>query len=138
MNKSVLIAASLLIFGCGATAYQPYGLAGGYSDKRLSNDEFIISFDGNIRTDPDRAIHFTMLRAAEITLNKGYKYFVIERRSSNFNPNEPYVDGTTYSPGSIQSIGDTAHTWILIKCYKRLPAGVQSYDADIVQKMLKK
>jgi hypothetical protein len=98
MNKSILIAASLLIFGCGATAYKPYGLTGGYSDKKLSEDEFIIAFDGNIRTDADRAIHFTMLRAAEITLNNGYKCFVIEQGSFKLLPNEPYVEGTVYSP----------------------------------------
>jgi len=136
MNKSILIAASLLVFGCGATAYQPYGLTGGYSDKKLSEDEFLISFDGNIRTDGDRAIHFTMLRAADITLSNGYKFFVIEQGSFKLLPNEPYVEGTAYSPGYIHSPGDTAHTWILIKCYMSLPACIQSYDADLVQKIL--
>lgn len=137
MKKNILIVASLLVFGCGATAYQPYSLTGGYSDKKLSEDEFIIAFNGNIRTDEDRAIHFTMLRAAEITLNNGYKYFVIEQGTFKLLSNERHIDGTAYSPAYINSAGNAAHTYILIKCHMTIPAGVQSYDAAIVQKMLK-
>jgi hypothetical protein len=136
MNKIILIAASLLIFGCGATAYKPYGLTGGYSDKKLFNDEFVISFDGNIRTDANRAIDFAMLRAAEITLDNGYKYFVIKQRSFKLLPNEPYVDETAYSPGSIHPSGDAAQIWISIKCYMNLPPNEQGYDAGLLQKKL--
>ena len=44
---------------------------------QLRHDVFHVSFDGNGFTSKSRAADIMMLRNAEITLENGYRYFVI-------------------------------------------------------------
>jgi hypothetical protein len=50
---------------------------GGYSDTALAPDVYKISFGGNGYTTQERATDFAVLRAAELTLSHGYRYFGI-------------------------------------------------------------
>jgi hypothetical protein len=72
-----MMSATLLLAAC-ATPYQPDGYTGGYSDTQLSDNVFSVTFNGNGYTDPHKATDFRMLRAAELTLQHGFKYFVVE------------------------------------------------------------
>lgn len=66
----------LLLVGC-ATSYQPKGLTGGFSEIQIAKGTYQITFEGNGFTDKRKTIDFTLLRSAEITLENGYRYFVI-------------------------------------------------------------
>ena len=72
-----LTCAPLLLAACG-TSYQPEGFTGGYSDTQLSDNVFSVTFNGNGYTDPHKAGDFRMLRAADLTLSHGFRYFVVE------------------------------------------------------------
>ena len=82
---AILLALSaLMISGC-ATAYVPEGLnhctgygmcRGGYSESRLAEDTYRVSFQGNARTSRETTQKYLVYRCAEVTLNSGYEYFV--------------------------------------------------------------
>lgn len=62
--------------GC-ATSYHKAGFTGGFSETRLAENIFQISYRGNAFTSAERASDFSLLRAAELTLDNGYHYFAI-------------------------------------------------------------
>lgn len=79
-------ALALATSGCAmrSTPYQPLHsssrISGGYSDVRIDETHYRVSFAGNRLTSRERVESYLLFRAAELTLLKGYSYFVIEDR----------------------------------------------------------
>lgn len=76
-----VLAGLIFICGCQPTPYQRLGAtpAGGYSDERFSENEFHVKFVANHNT-PSRAVcEYLYRRAAELTLEHGFKYFAVIR-----------------------------------------------------------
>ena len=75
-----ITAFSLMVGGLSAcgTPYQKVGFTGGYSDQKISNDTVIITVAGNAFTSEDTIETMGMRRAAEVTLQNGFDYFIIE------------------------------------------------------------
>lgn len=68
---------TLLLAGC-ATSYHQKGFFGdGYSDYRVNQDKFAVTFRGNEFTDSEDVRRFALVRAAELTLQNGFRYFKI-------------------------------------------------------------
>lgn len=81
--KKILVAAPLfLLLSACATGYHSVGLSGGFDEFKLSNDSYIVRFSGNGFTSGDRAYKYAIRRSAELTKEKGYKYFKIIKSSS--------------------------------------------------------
>ncbi|MHC4203810.1 MAG: CC0125/CC1285 family lipoprotein [Planctomycetota bacterium] len=81
--EAVFFALAGLTFTCGCqpTPYQKLGTtpAGGYSDKRFSENEFHVRFVANNNT-PSRAVcGYLYRRAAELALENGFRYFAVIR-----------------------------------------------------------
>ncbi|WP_324826635.1 CC0125/CC1285 family lipoprotein [Qipengyuania zhejiangensis] len=81
----VAAASATLLIGCmTATPYQPeirgQAVSGGYSEQRLSANSFRVNFAGNSLTSRDRVEGYLLYRAAELTLQSGFDYFVIVDR----------------------------------------------------------
>lgn len=77
MNKAAaLLVLVVLISGC-ATGYHSQGFTGGYTDIKLQDDIYKVSFKGNGYCGSERAYNMALLRCAEVALNNGYKYFII-------------------------------------------------------------
>ena len=70
------LAVSLLVSSC-ATPYEPLDHHYGYSEKRIGNDVYEVSFLANGNSSYQRVLDFAMLRAAEIALNRHAKSFVV-------------------------------------------------------------
>ena len=70
----------LLLAGC-ATSYQPKSYTGGYTDTKLDDDKYRVTFSGNQHTSADRVEEYALLRAAELTLEYGYSHFVTVNES---------------------------------------------------------
>ena len=75
-----------------ATPYQPYrpegvsGVHGGYSDQELAPDRYLVRFHGNDLTSRDRVEGYMLYRAAELTLQRGYDWFlVVDRHTEHDN-----------------------------------------------------
>lgn len=108
-----LPAVSVFAAGC-ATPYQSAGSRGGYSDYRVSTDLFAVSFRGNTGTREETVDKYLLRRASEITLEHGFKYFVIlwekERTRSS---------SVGYSAFKIPLVAPGSSVWI--KCFHDRP-----------------
>jgi len=86
MKSISLILTTYIVYGllgC-ATPYQYDGFTGGYSDTQLAPDLFRVVFRGNGFTAAERVQDFALLRASELTLQRGYKFFAItDENNSN-------------------------------------------------------
>jgi len=62
-----------------ATVYGPATRPGGYgfSEQAIENDRYRITFRGNSLTTREQVENALLLRAGEVTLQRGYDYFVI-------------------------------------------------------------
>ena len=76
MKKILTVLLCLGLAGC-ATGYHSKGFTGGYSNMKLQDNIFKVTFNGNAYSSMERARDFALLRSAEITIENGYKYFVV-------------------------------------------------------------
>ncbi len=142
-SKIFLSVATLALLASCSTGYQARSWwRSGYSEIRTAPDSFIITYNGNEYTSSEEATKYTLLRAADLSLKNGYRYFVVlstEDRtrsyqySSTYENDEAYAtrhryigqkSSSTYS-GSVTRPGMT----IRIKCFHEKPAG-ESIDAQ--------
>lgn len=83
---AVTIAGAMTLAACesGPTPYQPAaGYDRGYSEQKIENDRYRISFKGNSRTARDTVENYLLFRAAELTLQNGYDSFTIVNRDTD-------------------------------------------------------
>ena len=91
MKRLVLIAAAAgltLLSACATpTPYQAAvpgsGYRTGYSDMRIEDDRYRISFSGNDLTSRQTVENYMLYHAAELTLNAGYAYFTFDDRETD-------------------------------------------------------
>ncbi len=88
-SRRVLIAggavALLLLAGCQtASPYKPKESphSTGYSDERLADNRYRVTFTGNSATARETVENYLLLRAAEVTLAAGYSHFVFDTRDT--------------------------------------------------------
>jgi hypothetical protein len=60
------------------TTYHAAGPSGGFSETRLSTTSFQVHFRGNGYASPARVEKFMLRRAAELALENGFRYFVLD------------------------------------------------------------
>ncbi len=107
MKVSLLVVlASSLLSAC-ATPYQKSGLGGGYSETRLAENVFQVSFRANAsKRSEGRAEDFALLRCAELTIENGFTYFSIAdsktvmSTSSFTTPMSSVTTGNAFSSGN--------------------------------------
>jgi hypothetical protein len=105
----VAIALLALLTSC-ATPYQAMGALGGYQEEQLAPDIYRVAFFGNGYTAPQTAAEYVIHRCAELTEQKGYRYFGILAVSDQSvtktftTPAHSYTTGTGYA----NVIGNTA------------------------------
>ena len=85
---AALAASTLMVAGCATeTTYRPATGQGfnrtGYSDRQVEPDRFLVSFAGNSVTSRDTVERYLLFRAAELTLQNGYDYFVMADRDTD-------------------------------------------------------
>lgn len=97
-------ALALTVAGCATTGSTPYQAAssanavtGGYSEVQLAGDRYSVSFAGNRLTSREQVETFLLFRAAELTRQQGYDWFVIvdketERQVERQVGRDPFYD----------------------------------------------
>ena len=95
-------------FAC-ATPYQAKGLTGGYSDTRLDQHAFKVSFRGNGYTSAERASNFCLLQCAELALANDCSFFVIADEPSYQDYSAVTTPQTTRTTASASVYGNTAY-----------------------------
>lgn len=110
MKRTVIVVAALLaplflLAACTTpTPYQPLTTGtmspGGYTDQRLDDTHFRVTFSGNTVTSREQVEDFLLYRAAELTTSKGFDWFAMVERHTE-NTGETYVtpDFYGYGPG---------------------------------------
>ena len=96
MRQMFVLALSLMLLGC-ATPYQKNGLTGGFDETILSPNVFRVSFQGNGYTSLERAKDYALLRCAEVSLEHGFKYFVVMDDGTRIKSDHVYIPGQTYA-----------------------------------------
>lgn len=77
-----LVAAAALAACATATPYQPARDGGyGYAESRIESNRYSISFNGNSLTEREAVETNLLFRAAELTVQDGYDYFVVVNRA---------------------------------------------------------
>jgi hypothetical protein len=91
-----------------ATDYQPQGFTGGYSDFLTAPDEAVVTFHGNGYTSGERVGQMAALRCAEVTLEHGYRYFVLVGASNVSGTSSFTTPGYANTYGSAFAAGNYA------------------------------
>lgn len=149
------------LVGC-ATGYAKRGFTGGYSDMKLQDDIYRVAFSGNAYIGRGRVEDYTLLRCAELTLEQGYRYFIIIDEKSGISTSSyttPVTANTTgtgfvsggsgYAYGSYQGrttySGGQTYTFRkpsscnTIKCFREEPnLPTMVYDAEQLARNLKR
>lgn len=75
-----------LLAGCAvATPYQAADKGYGYSEQRIESNRYRVTFAGNSDTPKQTVETYLLYRAAELTLQSGYDYFVLVSDSTDAN-----------------------------------------------------
>jgi hypothetical protein len=74
--RYLLFLLSLYMIGC-ASPYSASGIFGGYSETKLDEEIYKISYIGNGFTSVQQSSDYAMLRAAELCWGNGYEYFAV-------------------------------------------------------------
>jgi hypothetical protein len=147
MYKLLILLLSLTLFSC-ATPYQAKGFKGGYSETQLDENVFIVNFYGNAITSREQVNDYLLLRSAELTLEKGFKYFKVlneKQYSENSTHSVPVTTTTNIDPnnGQVSTNVSGGETYTISKpvssntitCYKDEPEGF-SFKASYLVKSL--
>jgi hypothetical protein len=110
MMKTLIILLSLtsLIAGCASQPdYRPAKNEGqGYSEQKVTDDRYRIQYKSH-RSDVAESTNYALLRAAELTQQQGYDWFVVTSR-------ETFVESEKVNTGS--SIGASHQREIVRDC----------------------
>ncbi|UAK23837.1 CC0125/CC1285 family lipoprotein [Sphingomonas nostoxanthinifaciens] len=98
-----LATTTLLLAGCATeTRFRPATGHGfdraGYSERQIEPNRYLVNFAGNSVTSRDTVERYLFFRAAQLTLEKGYDYFVTVDRDTDRQTQ-------TYTTGSIGGAG---------------------------------
>ena len=106
-GRSLLMAAvasgALLVAGCATeTTYRPATGTGfnrtGFTERQVEANRFLVTFAGNSVTDRDTVERYLLFRAAELTLQNGFDYFVMVDRETDRQA-RTYSTGTGFGGG---------------------------------------
>ena len=95
----------LFVYSC-ATPYQSTGFTGCFTDTQLSDTVWKVSTAGNGFTAKTTVNDYALLRAAELTLEKGYKYFVVGDENQTSTSHKADFGSTSNTYGNINTSGN--------------------------------
>ncbi|MDP2279389.1 MAG: hypothetical protein Q8K51_14325 [Nitrospirota bacterium] len=97
--KKIIIALVFILTACATpTPYGKYGRLGGYVDNRIDANTFSISVNNNAFTTQQTTSMHAFYRAAELTVENGFDYFVIVSGANNSTSAAAALQGNSYAP----------------------------------------
>ncbi len=147
---AIIFLVSILFFsGCATPIgyYKAKDSEGGYSETKMQEGVYSIEFKGNSDTSVQRVLDFAYLRAADLTLKNGYKYFTVSNQKTDRTTTSSSVPETT----PLECIGQNCYgnryttwrnftyqapfTYLMVECHKELPANASGtvFDASQVK-----
>ncbi|MEI9905187.1 MAG: hypothetical protein WDN06_15415 [Asticcacaulis sp.] len=113
LTLALMAAASLTLLSACATptpyqaALTTHGYNPGYSDTKLEDNRYRLSFAGNDLTKRETVENYLLYRAAELTLDSGYDWFEVVNRGTDektHTVSDPMVDSFSWRFLSRQSL----------------------------------
>jgi len=136
--SAVAVATALGACASGPTPYQAAaGYDRGYSEQKIENERYRISFKGNSMTDRDTVENYLLFRAAELTLQNGYDSFTIVNRDTDKDSRTRGYGGySRFSHMYLSPHGGWVHAWDPFWSTSSRYEQVTSYEAfaEIVMK----
>lgn len=115
--SAALGALALALAGCAAstTPYQPASrstaVSGGYTETRLAEGRYLVTFAGNRFTSRERVEAALLYRAAELSVQQGYDWFVIHDREVERQVERQVRPDPLYDPWFIRDLGPWRPYW---------------------------
>ena len=106
MKHSIFLLLTLFILTSCQTSYTNNGAFGGYKDIQISETTWKVSSSGNAYTSQSKIADIALLRAAENTLDKGYKYFFIISDDKSIERGSYTTNGSASTTGSFDTFGN--------------------------------
>lgn len=153
--RLLVLAGAFGLAACGTpTPYQPATDGHGYAEQSLEKDRYRVTFTGNSLTPRETVENYLLYRAAELTLARGYDYFVLvdketERTITYFSTLNGFGGGfrsDSFRRGHSHAFGSStvhpssqyaAFANIVMRKGKKSPDYTAAYDARDVLKRLK-
>jgi hypothetical protein len=146
MFNRILATVMISALAACATPYQRDGLRGGYEEVQLDENVFRVSFQGNAYTSPRKVTDYILLRSAELTLEKGFRYFQVAGVSDEtMRTAVPLPATATTTVAGNQATTVVSGGGLLgftfpsgsqtIVCYKEKPA-TYAFNAEFIAKSL--
>ncbi len=98
----------IMLTGCGETGYHATDDTGGYYDKRINDNTYIIGFSGNGYSNFNTVRDYTFLHAAEIGKKLGYQYFTTNG-VKDLSTSEKYLQSTPLQSQATQDYFGNIH-----------------------------
>lgn len=141
MKKVMLSLFILAIAGCNTGQYQSFNRGIGYLSEPAEDNSYYVTYTGSAKSKIEKINDFALLRCAELTIEKGYDYFVIIKAENNktelrrigssnigLNSLDLVVSGSTESPN--------AKSELTILLFNEKPEGIV-YDANTIALAIK-
>jgi hypothetical protein len=159
MHRLALVLLVVLALSACAqpTPYQPARDGYGFSQQRLEDNRFRIVFSGNSLTPLPVVEDYMLYRAAELTLESGYDYFIVADKKTDKRtrylasyydpfpyygpyygrPYTPYWYGPRFQTGDLRPIESFATTANIVLYRGKKPAdNPEAYDAkDVIARL---
>ncbi|SHO66064.1 hypothetical protein SAMN02745172_02715 [Pseudoxanthobacter soli DSM 19599] len=118
LSRIAILLGALLLAACAGPMPTPYGPAAdgfGFSQTQIARDRWRVAFTGNPATSPETVDSYLLRRAAQLTLEQGGDYFVVEGRSITGAPASvaavrSYPGGVSIPPSAPQA-GPVIGVW---------------------------
>jgi hypothetical protein len=106
-----------------ATPYQRKGASGGYAEVPLDGQTFVVSFEGNSSTEPERVLSYLHYRCAEVTLEAGYTHFLVLHVKAGKDTSSVVtnVSGGPMFPSAVSQTMEKPYAGVVIKLFKSVP-----------------
>ncbi len=155
--RGLCVGAALALAACAAdpTPYQPASNGYGFSQQKIEDNRYRVTFAGNSSTSLDTVRNYMLVRAAETTIESGNDYFIVVDQNTESattyrgSGSSPFGFGTGYRSGGGVGVGvgfssfnaypdDSYTSWADIVVGKGpKPAGdLKAYDARAVLSQL--
>jgi hypothetical protein len=142
--RIIFLVSTLSIFQIScATTYQKDSFTGGYDETQLSGNMWRVGFKGNAFTGTTKNQDFLMYRNAELTKEKGYKYFLVKSESSDvetsIHTTQGYYDFVTKSQtgGTIQTYNKPSSQNTIIMFKEKPQSAYMVYEPEIIINSIK-
>lgn len=123
VRNIIAITLGFLVTRCASTAtYTPRTAIVGYTDKHVYQNKYQVSFRGGKNTPMKQVWEWAYKRAAEVTLENNYRYFVVTDEKEHYSHlSDEVKEQDSRTKDLLNMGGPFPEVNLSIKCYKDHP-----------------